>query len=100
MIIVAPVLLSCLAGAVLGTRYRVFVLVPVTLAAWTVALLVGTTTSVSGTVWSLVLIALAMQFGYVFGFAVRTTMVAARAKRALPELAVAAQSSRRPSRAP
>jgi hypothetical protein len=74
------VLVGALAGAVLGLRYRVFVLFPVIGIACVLIAgthLAGFTTGYPSL--AMMLVALALQFGYLVGISGRVLMVAARA---------------------
>jgi len=75
------ILLSVLVGAVLGLRFRVFVLVPVICGALAIAVVDGLARGDG--LWRLVLamimIAASLQLGYILGIVVRFVMGAARA---------------------
>ena len=70
-----------LVGAVLGQRFRVLVLLPLTFAMVLVAIPVGLMASVSflESLKNLVLAAVALQAGYLFGSAARFALASARA---------------------
>ncbi|MBR0715878.1 hypothetical protein [Bradyrhizobium liaoningense] len=72
-----------LIGAVLGQRFRVFVLLPVTLAMALIALAIGLVVHLSflDGLKAFILCALAAQAGYVFGSLARFWLAAARAAR-------------------
>lgn len=74
---------SFLTGAVLGQRFRVLVLLPLTLVMGLAAIPVGLMADVSllEGLKNLVLAAVALQAGYVFGSAARFGLAAARAGR-------------------
>ncbi|MCK1740419.1 hypothetical protein IVA80_05950 [Bradyrhizobium sp. 139] len=74
---------SFLTGAVLGQRFRVFVLLPLTLVMVLAAIPVGLMADVSFLegLKNLVLAAMALQAGYLFGSAARFGHAAARAAR-------------------
>ena len=82
-------ILSFLVGAVLGQRFRVMVLLPVTLMMALVAISIGVFAKLP--FWrgleGFVLCALALQGGYVFGSAARFLLAATRAARSLPRTA-------------
>ena len=94
------VLLVCLlAGAVLGQRFKVLVLLPAMVPAGILAILVA---ALQGpTIWRLVVTAfvavLSLQLGYIAGIAIRHLAIVDRADRLrLPKLTTAA--SRQPAR--
>jgi uncharacterized membrane protein YqgA involved in biofilm formation len=74
---------SFLTGAVLGQRFRVLVLLPLTLVMGLAAIPVGLMADVSllEGLKNLVLAAIALQAGYLFGSAARFGLAAARAGR-------------------
>ncbi|MGY4368160.1 hypothetical protein ACVW1A_004225 [Bradyrhizobium sp. LB1.3] len=74
---------SFLTGAVLGQRFRVLVLLPPTLVMMLAAIPVGLMADVSFLegLKNLVLAAMALQAGYLFGSAARFVLAAARAAR-------------------
>ncbi|MET4221647.1 hypothetical protein ABIB00_006883 [Bradyrhizobium sp. LB14.3] len=74
---------SFLTGAVLGQRFRVLVLLPLTLVMGLAAIPVGLMVDVSllEGLKNLVLAAVALQAGYLFGSAARFGLAAARAGR-------------------
>jgi hypothetical protein len=74
---------SFLTGAVLGQRFRVLVLLPLTLVMGLAAIPVGLMADVSllEGLKNLVLAAVALQAGYLFGSAARFGLAAARAGR-------------------
>jgi hypothetical protein len=74
---------SFLTGAVLGQRFRVLVLLPLTLVMLLAAIPVGLMADVSllEGLKNLVLAAIALQAGYLFGSAARFGLAAARAGR-------------------
>ncbi|MGY3079890.1 hypothetical protein ACVWZZ_006298 [Bradyrhizobium sp. LM6.10] len=74
---------SFLTGAVLGQRFRVLVLLPLTLVMGLAAIPVGLMADVSFLegLKNLVLAAVALQAGYLFGSAARFGLAAARAGR-------------------
>ncbi len=74
---------SFLVGAVLGQRFRVLVLLPLTLAIGLIAIPVGLMAQVGSlvAVKDFALCALALQAGYLFGSAARFWLAAARASR-------------------
>lgn len=74
---------SFLTGAVLGQRFRVLVLLPLTLLMVLAAVPVGWLIDVTAleSLKDVVLAALALQFGYLFGSAARFGLAAARASR-------------------
>ncbi|QQN65733.1 hypothetical protein JIR23_08610 [Bradyrhizobium diazoefficiens] len=77
---------SFLAGAVLGQRFRVLVLLPLTFAMMVIAIPAGLVADLSFVqgLKNLVLTAIALQAGYLFGSAARFALGAARAARILP----------------
>jgi hypothetical protein len=76
-------IISFLAGMVLGQGFKVLVLVPASIIA--VAATIGIGVAQASDVWAIVLMALAvmtmLQIGYLIGAGVRSFMVAARAAR-------------------
>ena len=74
---------SFLAGAVLGQRFRVLVLLPLTFALVLAALPIGLMANLSFLegLKGAVLAAIALQAGYLFGSAARFSLAAARAAR-------------------
>ncbi|MDE5445720.1 hypothetical protein GWG65_30790 [Bradyrhizobium sp. CSA207] len=78
-------ILSFLVGAVLGQRFRVFVLLPLTFVMVLAAVPVGWVADVSFLegLKNLVLAAVALQGGYLFGSAARFALAGARAARVL-----------------
>jgi hypothetical protein len=84
---------SFLVGAVLGQRFRVMVLLPVTFAMAVLSLLVGLLaqlTFLQG-LGDLALCVLALQGGYLFGSMARFWLAAARAARSFPRTVNAAR---------
>jgi hypothetical protein len=79
-------ILSFLVGAVLGQRFRVMVLLPVTAMMGLVAIPVSVFVHLSFLegLEGFVLSAVALQAGYVFGSAARLWLAASRAARSLP----------------
>jgi hypothetical protein len=75
------IIISFLAGMVLGQRFKVLILIPAIVIA--VVATVGVGLAQAFNVWSIVLMALAvmtvLQIGYLVGTGIRTFMVAARA---------------------
>jgi len=74
-------LMGALAGAVLGLRFKVLVLVPVICVALAIVLVNGIARS-DGVWWlafTMIMIATALQLGYVLGIVVRVVINAARA---------------------
>jgi hypothetical protein len=74
------IIFSALLGAVLGTRFKVFILLPVSGCGMLAAAIGGMTYGAS-LAWSLMLagaVAVALQLGYLGGLATRFVMVAAR----------------------
>jgi len=75
------ILLSVLVGAVLGLRFKVFVLVPVICGALAIAVVEG----IAGgdglwrLVFAMTVIAASLQLGYILGIVIRFVMGAARA---------------------
>ncbi|MCK1707689.1 MULTISPECIES: hypothetical protein [unclassified Bradyrhizobium] len=76
-------ILSFLGGAVLGQRFRVFVLLPLTFVMVLAAIPVGWMADVSFLegLKNLVLAAVALQAGYLFGSAARFALAGSRAAR-------------------
>jgi hypothetical protein len=91
------VLLVCLLfGAVLGQRFRVFILLPAMLPAVAFATLVAASHSI--TAWQILAAAFqaaaSLQIGYLAGVAIRYFLVAERASRLRPKrLAISASST-------
>jgi hypothetical protein len=76
-------ILGFLCGMVLGFRFKVLILVPTTAFGWALAAMTG---ALGGNSWTsialtMVLVALALQAGYVSGIAVRRLMAAVRMNR-------------------
>lgn len=74
---------SFLVGAVLGQRFKVLVLLPLTLAMGVASIAIGLIADLSflDTAKGLALCALALQGGYLFGSIARFVLAAARASR-------------------
>jgi hypothetical protein len=76
-------LLGFLGATVLAFRFNVIILLPAVLFGWVVALGEGVVTASSGTsiAFHMVLIAVALQFGYVGGIVLKWTVLASRRRR-------------------
>ncbi|MDT4743678.1 hypothetical protein [Bradyrhizobium sp. WYCCWR 12699] len=77
----AFLIFSFLVGAVLGQRFRVLVLLPVTFALVLTVLPVMTSLGVLDGLKAAAFAAIALQAGYLFGSAARFSLAAARAAR-------------------
>jgi hypothetical protein len=76
-------LLSVLLGAVLGTRFKVFCLVPTAVIGIAAAVVINVLirAPIISTLQAALAIAVGLQLGYLFGLTVRSVIVAARARR-------------------
>ncbi|QPF87107.1 hypothetical protein IC762_12740 [Bradyrhizobium genosp. L] len=92
----AILILTFLVGAVLGQRFQVLVLLPLTFVMALIAIPAGLIANLSflDALKDLVLGALVLQAGYLFGSAVRYWLAAARATRVLPRPFKAAKTAR------
>ena len=79
----AIIILSGLTGAVLGTRLPVFVLIPVITLALLVVAAVGAINGdgIGSIAFDMLIVALALQFGYLIGNLTRFALAASRAPR-------------------
>jgi hypothetical protein len=82
-----PIIISFLAGTVLGQRFKVLILIPTSIIAVTAAIGVGLAQALDG--WSIALMVLAvmtaLQVGYVVGTGIQYFMTAPRAGHPLSQ---------------
>jgi len=88
-------MLGFLGATVLAFRFNVLILLPSTLFGWLVVVVCGVATASSGMsiVSNLVLVAVALQFGYLFGFVFKWGTLASRRRSFLVKSAAVPDST-------